>query len=148
MAVRVERRAEEGNEAVRGRALDEDFVEARDDIGQRQVAGELGLERALGHCGEQRGGDPFARNVAEHEGGAVLFERYEIVEIAPDVTRRDVVRGRSEEHTSELQSLRHLVCRLLLEKKKNKKNMHMQMSRSKNNSVRVVSYTPKLDTSS
>src|SRR5205814_8472831 len=34
-----------------------------------------------------------------------------------------VVRGtsttrRSEEHTSELQSLRHLVCRLLLEKKK------------------------------
>src|SRR5437899_3749060 len=28
---------------------------------------------------------------------------------------------RSEEHTSELQSLRHLVCRLLLEKKKNNK---------------------------
>src|ERR1035438_10734324 len=27
---------------------------------------------------------------------------------------------RSEEHTSELQSLRHLVCRLLLEKKKRK----------------------------
>src|SRR5262245_65346679 len=26
-------------------------------------------------------------------------------------------KGRSEEHTSELQSLRHLVCRLLLEKK-------------------------------
>src|SRR5215831_19950804 len=30
---------------------------------------------------------------------------------------------RSEEHTSELQSLRHLVCRLLLEKKK-KANVH------------------------
>src|SRR5262245_64365412 len=30
------------------------------------------------------------------------------------------VRQRSEEHTSELQSLRHLVCRLLLEKKKKK----------------------------
>src|SRR5258705_7337977 len=29
---------------------------------------------------------------------------------------------RSEEHTSELQSLRHLVCRLLLEKKK--KSLH------------------------
>src|SRR5205814_10679653 len=29
---------------------------------------------------------------------------------------------RSEEHTSELQSLRHLVCRLLLEKKKKKIN--------------------------
>src|SRR5438045_4434514 len=31
---------------------------------------------------------------------------------------------RSEEHTSELQSLRHLVCRLLLEKKYIKKQMH------------------------
>src|SRR5437899_8071119 len=31
---------------------------------------------------------------------------------------------RSEEHTSELQSLRHLVCRLLLEKKKKKKKRH------------------------
>src|SRR5258705_8474513 len=29
--------------------------------------------------------------------------------------------ARSEEHTSELQSLRHLVCRLLLEKKKKHK---------------------------
>src|SRR5437899_4896549 len=32
-------------------------------------------------------------------------------------------RQRSEEHTSELQSLRHLVCRLLLEKKKKKKQI-------------------------
>src|SRR5438874_6485718 len=31
---------------------------------------------------------------------------------------------RSEEHTSELQSRRDLVCRLLLEKKKNKKKQH------------------------
>src|SRR5437899_8468948 len=34
----------------------------------------------------------------------------------------DHVPERSEEHTSELQSLRHLVCRLLLEKKKHKNN--------------------------
>src|SRR5688572_32892734 len=33
----------------------------------------------------------------------------------------DDARGRSEEHTSELQSQSNLVCRLLLEKKKNKK---------------------------
>src|SRR5438045_5527168 len=32
---------------------------------------------------------------------------------------------RSEEHTSELQSLRHLVCRLLLEKKKKKHRTHI-----------------------
>src|SRR5205809_5873237 len=31
--------------------------------------------------------------------------------------------ARSEEHTSELQSRLHLVCRLLLEKKKKKKNV-------------------------
>src|SRR3712207_7113788 len=33
--------------------------------------------------------------------------------------RHHVVAGRSEEHTSELQSRQYLVCRLLLEKKKN-----------------------------
>src|SRR2546422_4964286 len=33
-----------------------------------------------------------------------------------------LLRCRSEEHTSELQSRLHLVCRLLLEKKKKKKN--------------------------
>src|SRR2546422_1821144 len=33
--------------------------------------------------------------------------------------------GRSEEHTSELQSRLHLVCRLLLEKKKKKKLPYM-----------------------
>src|SRR5687768_18254927 len=32
---------------------------------------------------------------------------------------------RSEEHTSELQSRLHLVCRLLLEKKKQKENDHI-----------------------
>src|SRR5690349_23885813 len=35
---------------------------------------------------------------------------------------------RSEEHTSELQSRRDLVCRLLLEKKKKKKKKHIQMN--------------------
>src|SRR5262245_64692666 len=37
-------------------------------------------------------------------------------------TRERIESARSEEHTSELQSLRHLVCRLLLEKKKKKQN--------------------------
>src|SRR5438045_7203555 len=40
--------------------------------------------------------------------------------VGPDETPND---KRSEEHTSELQSLRHLVCRLLLEKK----NRQMQV---------------------
>src|SRR5262245_38832438 len=37
------------------------------------------------------------------------------------VLRKEMFAQRSEEHTSELQSLRHLVCRLLLEKKKKQK---------------------------
>src|SRR2546425_9387152 len=36
--------------------------------------------------------------------------------------------SRSEEHTSELQSLAYLVCRLLLEKKKNKANWRAQLT--------------------
>src|SRR5262245_63755930 len=39
---------------------------------------------------------------------------------------------RSEEHTSELQSLRHLVCRLLLEKKKKKKKKTKMKRKRKN----------------
>src|SRR5258705_7078366 len=38
--------------------------------------------------------------------------------------------GRSEEHTSELQSLRHLVCRLLLEKKNKTSHVQLEYSRS------------------
>src|SRR5471030_3522921 len=38
---------------------------------------------------------------------------------------------RSEEHTSELQSLRHLVCRLLLEKKKKHINTTIQKKKKK-----------------
>src|SRR5438045_5377630 len=44
--------------------------------------------------------------------------------------------SRSEEHTSELQSLRHLVCRLLLEKKK-KKTYKLEQT------YKLTSYTVK-----
>ena len=37
--------------------------------------------------------------------------------------------GRSEEHTSELQSRGHLVCRLLLEKKKKKWKKHKKTTK-------------------
>src|SRR6266545_7541714 len=40
---------------------------------------------------------------------------------------------RSEEHTSELQSLAYLVCRLLLEKKKKKILIHFYMKKKKKN---------------
>src|SRR5437899_7056895 len=45
--------------------------------------------------------------------------------------------GRSEEHTSELQSLRHLVCRLLLEKKKKKTNTKKTKKKKKKKKILI-----------
>src|SRR5690348_17433307 len=58
-----------------------------------------------------------------------------------DDSRERVERNRSEEHTSELQSPVHLVCRLLLEKKK-KKNQNegiQEPSRVQKRHIRSVS---------
>src|SRR5215472_19358818 len=46
---------------------------------------------------------------------------------------------RSEEHTSELQSLRHLVCRLLLEKKTNQKEIRLQLAAGCEAATKVLS---------
>src|SRR2546425_7743413 len=45
----------------------------------------------------------------------------------PEMVER--ITGRSEEHTSELQSLAYLVCRLLLEKKKTSDNYEERTTR-------------------
>src|SRR5687767_15475023 len=47
-------------------------------------------------------------------------EAHRCVLLADEMRVDDLDRDRSEEHTSELQSLAYLVCRLLLEKKKKK----------------------------
>src|SRR5437870_8884830 len=58
--------------------------------------------------------------------------------------RRLQLAVRSEEHTSELQSRGHLVCRLLLEKKK-KKNMKLIFENKKYDITCIVtSYTPHI----
>src|SRR5258706_10181250 len=48
-------------------------------------------------------------------------------------------RARSEEHTSELQSLTNLVCRLLLEKKKKKKGTDIKTPKADSNGRFAVS---------
>src|SRR5436853_1046832 len=55
--------------------------------------------------------------------GEIIVERKFLRHVA------NTLLDRSEEHTSELQSLRHLVCRLLLEKKKT----HTSIGRSRIN---------------
>src|SRR2546422_2016736 len=58
---------------------------------------------------------------------AVLQQRMHVARPSPELLRRVPVR--SEEHTSELQSRLHLVCRLLLEKKKkNTRTMHRRLT--------------------
>src|SRR5205809_4565966 len=47
-----------------------------------------------------------------------------------EIARAFLTKPRSEEHTSELQSRLHLVCRLLLEKKKNKTYIILQIYRT------------------
>src|SRR5258705_8911323 len=46
------------------------------------------------------------------------ISRFDSAPMLKDSLEPSLLIARSEEHTSELQSLRHLVCRLLLEKKK------------------------------
>ena len=48
------------------------------------------------------------------------------------------INNRSEEHTSELQSLRHLVCRLLLEKKKKNKKKKTKNKKKKTKKTKKV----------
>src|SRR5229473_7812739 len=50
---------------------------------------------------------------------------------SPRKSARAFAASRSEEHTSELQSLAYLVCRLLLEKKKNKIIQFYQLRKKK-----------------
>src|SRR5437773_9023317 len=59
-----------------------------------------------------------------HRGtvGARAADDDEVPDLRPRHLTRGEIGDRSEEHTSELQSHHDLVCRLLLEKKKQKKN--------------------------
>src|SRR2546422_8545891 len=55
------------------------------------------------------------------------LDRLAVLELPQELLRAVARQLRSEEHTSELQSRLHLVCRLLLEKKKNKTKDNQQL---------------------
>src|SRR5690554_7595310 len=87
--------------------------------GSRRLFERLGIWQELARRAEpirqihvsDRGHPGSARMHAEQEGVSALGY---------------IVENRSEEHTSELQSRPHLVCRLLLEKKKKQQNSNIQ----------------------
>src|SRR3989304_5582810 len=86
------------------------------DTGHTVYAGFAGLIQRLG--GKRIVGGPISE-VAFRDGQIVqYFENLGLVrpENASPADARLIALGRSEEHTSELQSRLHLVCRLLLEK--------------------------------
>src|SRR2546425_9131433 len=62
----------------------------------------------------------FRSAVGAHHDHVLEPDHREVLALRPDHRAAHVIgeRDRSEEHTSELQSLAYLVCRLLLEKKK------------------------------
>src|SRR5690606_41396831 len=84
------------------------FRSLDDDHRRRHVGGLHHLAVVAG--GVEEAGHRLARVLLGHGEGFIAH--HELVEVAEVV--------RSEEHTSELQSRENLVCRLLLEKKKNK----------------------------
>src|SRR3712207_8558051 len=65
-----------------------------------------------------RGHDPLPRHPQLH-----CLKRAVVAAGGGGAAQRAVRAARSEEHTSELQSRQYLVCRLLLEKKNNKRNV-------------------------
>src|SRR5437899_8717274 len=82
-----------------------------------------GITDAAPEAGSGAGKEDAAASARQHQ--PCRFARRQKARIAsqfPNLAEHPLGRfeQRSEEHTSELQSLRHLVCRLLLEKKKTK----------------------------
>src|SRR5262245_64709516 len=76
----------------------------------------LQIERHALLAGVQQEEEPrvLAALVAERGAAGLARGRLDLDHVGAEPREH---LGRSEEHTSELQSLRHLVCRLLLEKK-------------------------------
>src|SRR5258708_18481235 len=75
-------------------------------------AHEQGRLVGIARINEALGDARLARDFFDRDAIPAFYSRY------PDKTALFVGAIRSEEHTSELQSPDHLVCRLLLEKKK------------------------------
>src|SRR5207253_6687722 len=87
-------------------------------VGQQEVLDQILIAIFVGgHC-LMTGLPGTAKTLMVHTIAETLGLKFRRIQFTPDLMPSDITR--SEEHTSEFQSRGHLVCRLLLEKKKNK----------------------------
>src|SRR2546422_6865507 len=100
-----------GNLLVERRAESVPFRAGPQEYRKSRARGRLEPSRHLARVGRVH--PAVVLPCAKEDGG--------ILHAVPDVMERRI--RRSEEHTSELQSRLHLVCRLLLEKKKKQQNL-------------------------
>src|SRR5262245_63877194 len=85
------------------------------------------------HCSDGAGAERVGEALAHC--GRCRLAGFHMVE-RRDTRNQQRFHCRSEEHTSELQSLRHLVCRLLLEKKKT--NFTLLAQRLQKRPIRLI----------
>src|SRR2546425_9219971 len=78
----------------------------------RSTGDQIGRHEGAHRCA------PVFQSIEADAHQALVVRTWPELEGGLDDDRERAVRARSEEHTSELQSLAYLVCRLLLEKKK------------------------------
>src|SRR6266404_4137531 len=123
-------------------AAAEDIAEGSDAVGGEAGTGRGRGPRAGGHHAGQhwQGMDQLAaerrgdRSVRSHQRADVHPRGLPRARLSRDHHCR-AAELRSEEHTSELQSLAYLVCRLLLEKKKKTTREERQQRQQKHNTV-------------
>src|SRR5438045_4798382 len=77
------------------------------------------------------------RSLHTHDDASVFLDSA-LPDFRNDEDGDALATDRSEEHTSELQSLRHLVCRLLLEKKKKQPAAAATATMNNNHQVRTT----------
>src|SRR5438045_7149530 len=105
MTLRISGKSINVGEALRGRVS-----ERTDEVLRKYFDGNYS-----GHITLSKDGFGFRTDCALHLDSGITLEAES--NAADAYVSADQALARSEEHTSELQSLRHLVCRLLLEKK-------------------------------
>src|SRR2546425_1603412 len=99
---------------LRGRGVlsESDVTDALREIRRHMLEADVSFEVTRG----------FVERVRERAVGALQVKAVSPGQQVVKLVHDELARMRSEEHTSELQSLAYLVCRLLLEKKKNKES--------------------------